>query len=73
MEDLTNSYREWILSQHIEGCTIEQISPEKISLKSEQAVGEINFYDLNGTIVVELRLERTQDGESCFFLHFEPA
>ena len=71
MEDLMNSYRSWILDQHIEGCTLEQQSPERIRLRSEVATGEINFYNINETIVVELRLERTQDGESCFFLHFE--
>ena len=33
--------------------------------------GWVNFYDIDGACIVELRLERVLDGEPAFFLHFE--
>ena len=71
VDELTKTYRDWILDQRIEGCTLELQGDGKVNLKSDLANGEINFYDINGTTVVELRLERADDGEPCFFLHFE--
>ncbi len=71
MNDLANSYRTWILAQQIKGCTISEKNEEKIVLESEKANGEVNFYEINDSIVVELRLTSTKDGESLFFLHFE--
>ena len=71
MATITQEYRSWILEQQLSECTIAQSSKDRITLTSAVATGEINFYDINDSVVVELRLERTKDGESAFFLHFE--
>lgn len=71
MNELATSYRAWILAQDIDGCTIREENEHKIVLVSEKTIGEVNFYEINDSMVVELRLISTKDDESLFFLHFE--
>lgn len=71
MSELTQEYREWILEQAIEGCSLTETDKGNIVLEHDLVKGWVNFYDIDGTIIVELRLERVLDGEAAFFLHFE--
>lgn len=71
MDELTQAYRQWILAQQIEGCTLTETDKGNIVLEHDLVKGWINFYDIDGTTIVELRLERVLDGEAAFFLHFE--
>ena len=69
--DEAAAYREWILSQSIDGCGIEEGEGQNLVLRCEVANGEVNFYAIDDQTVVELRLESAKDGSSLFFLHFE--
>lgn len=71
MNDAANTYRNWILEQGIAGCTLKSLDDEHIQIDSEVATGCANFYDIDGTTIIELRLEHKMSGESAFFLHFE--
>ncbi len=71
MNEAANEYRTWILSQDAKDWTITCVDDEHLTIESEVATGCVNFYDIDGMIVVELRLEHKQNGESIFFLHFE--
>lgn len=71
MDELTQAYRQWILAQQIEGCTLTETDKGNIVLEHDLVKGWVNFYDIDGTTIVELRLERVLDGEAAFFLHFE--
>ncbi|MDO5118615.1 MAG: ROK family protein [Coriobacteriales bacterium] len=70
MEEMLQAYRTWILAQQIDGCTIEE-SGDGIVINHELVKGWVNFYEIDGMYIVELRLERVLDGEPAFFLHFE--
>lgn len=65
------AFRQWVLSYAIEGCTIEEGNGDGVVLHGATSEGVVNFYELEGQTVVELRLERISDGQSLFFLHFE--
>ena len=71
MNELTQAYRQWILAQHLEGCTLVETDEGNIVIENELVKGWVNFYDIDGMTIVELRLERVLDGEPAFFLHFE--
>ena len=66
-----SDYKRWILDQTVEGCAIKEGANAGVVLLSDVARGAVNFYDIDGQIVVELRLEDTTDGSPLFFLHFE--
>ena len=71
MSELREVFCAWIRVQDIEGCKISEVEGEGFTLASDQMKGWVGFYDIDGQEVVELRLERIEDGESVFFLHFE--
>ena len=71
MNELMQAYRQWILAQHLEGCTLVETDEGNIVIENELVKGWVNFYDIDGMTIVELRLERVLDGEPAFFLHFE--
>ncbi len=71
MVQLMQAYRSWILAQHIEGCTLSEGSDDNVVISGDLVKGWVNFYDIDGACIVELRLERVLDGEPAFFLHFE--
>lgn len=71
MNDLAQAYRQWIMAQQIEGCTLSETDKGNIVLENDLVKGWVNFYDIDGSTIVELRLERVLDGEPAFFLHFE--
>ena len=52
MATITQEYRSWILEQQLSECTIAQSSKDRITLTSAVATGEINFYDINDSVVV---------------------
>ena len=70
-EELKNAYRDWVLSQSIAGCTLTEDERGNIEVTSAFLCGLVSFYDINDTCVVDMRLERSIDGEPTFFLHFE--
>ena len=65
-----NEYISWILEQPQEDYTIHQISKDRLELRNDLVTGFVNVYNLEVEIV-ELRLERNEDREVIFFLHFE--
>ena len=69
--DKVAAYKEWIMSLDLEDVTIEESDTGNITLKGEGVDGWVNFYDMDGQTVVELRLEKKTDSSSLFFLHFE--
>lgn len=71
MSKLCDTYREWILEQRTDGYSIVEDSQGNILIEGDLVKGWVNFYDIEGTEIVELRLERTMDGDTEFFLHFE--
>jgi cellobiose-specific phosphotransferase system component IIB len=70
-EDLKSAYRDWMLSQRVEYFTLLENEEGNIEVMSSFLRGAVNFYDIDDVCVVEMRLERSIDGESAFFLHFE--
>ena len=71
VEDLKKSYRDWVLSQSIGGCTLTEDERGNVEVTSAFLCGWVSFYDIDDTCVVDMRLERSIDGEPAFFLHFE--
>lgn len=69
--ELVQAYREWILEQGLEGCSLLERKDGAIDITGELVRGWVNFYDINDACIVELRLERVLDSEPAFFLHFE--
>ena len=66
---MINKYKNWILSHKIEGGKI-QLSGENILIETKFARGEVNFYQLEVTIV-EMSVINISDDENKFYLHFE--
>ena len=71
MSELSKAYHDWILTQELEGCTISEGTDDNLIIESDLVKGWVNFYDIEGMEIAELRLERVLDGEPAFFLHFE--
>lgn len=74
MSQLGASFRAHVLQTSIPGCTIEQLDDEHIQLKTEHALGAVNFYDFGEGLpeVVELSIvDPDVPDEPKFFLHFE--
>lgn len=65
------AYRRWILERDIAGCSIHETDGDGLTIGSDVATGVVNFYEIDGATVVELRLESKQDGSPLFFLHFK--
>lgn len=68
---LAQQYRSWIAQQQLEGCTLEENDSGGFTLSGDLVQGWVGFYDIDDSCIVELRLDRTLDGEPAFFLHFE--
>ena len=66
---ILNDYKKIIREKKIDDGTIEEFD-DHIEIKTDYAVGMVNFYDLD-IIVVELSLTDLSDGENKFYLHFE--
>lgn len=64
------AYRAWIMEQVAGGVTPVQESEDRIRFVLPTATAEINFYPFDEDEIVELRVVRTSDGDSTFFLHF---
>ena len=71
LSDEVQAYRQWVLSCHVDGCTIEEGDGDAVVLRSDVASGAVSFYDIDGSTVVELRLESTHDDTTLFYLHSE--
>ncbi len=66
----SREYIDWIKQQSSSRYTVVQTEPDRLELRNDQVTGFVNVYHLD-TEIVELRLERNEDNESLFFLHFE--
>ena len=66
---ILKDYRNWILSHSVEGGKIHQ-NGENILIETKLARGEINFYELEVTIV-EMSATSLDDDDNKFYLHFE--
>ena len=64
-----DKYRNWILSHKIEDGKI-QLNGKNILIETKFARGEVNFYQLEVTIV-EMSVTNISDDENKFYLHFE--
>ncbi|MDO4807804.1 MAG: hypothetical protein Q4A07_11210, partial [Coriobacteriales bacterium] len=71
LNELASAYRAWVFEQDLEGCTMSAGNDNAINIAGELVHGCVNFYDIDGVCIVELRLERVLDSEPAFFLHFE--
>lgn len=69
--DKVVAYRAWILSLNLKDVRIEEGEGNGIVLFADGVGGGVSFYDIGEQTVVELRLEKTSDGSTLFFLHFE--
>lgn len=71
LNELASAYSAWVFEQDLEGCTMSAGNDNAINIAGELVHGCVNFYDIDGVCIVELRLERVLDSEPAFFLHFE--
>ncbi len=65
---IIEQYRKWILMQRSENYTISENELGNIELETRYVFGYVNFYE---QAIIELRIDRIQDGETEFFLHFQ--
>jgi len=66
-----DEYRDWILTHTITGHTFSAHDKDHLELIVEDLRAQVIFYDLDGTIVAELLIEREHEEAPLFFLHFE--
>ena len=73
MNELGQSFRAFVLSQHIDGCTIAAADDDHIKLTTTDAAGAVNFYRFDDMPeVVELSVVDIDcPDDPKFFLHFE--
>ncbi len=73
MNQLTTDFRDFVLAQEIPGCTITLVDDEHITLTTEKAVGQVNFYSFEDMPeVIELSIvDIDSPDDPKFFLHFE--
>ena len=72
MNDTAHEFYDWIVSQEIENCSIEAVSEESVSLKTESATAAVNFYSFEDMPdIVELVVNENGCEDPAFFLHFE--
>ena len=73
MTQLGTSFRNYVCSQSIAGCTITKVDDDHITLTTEHAQGKVTFYAFDDLPeIVELRIVDVDgSGDPKFFLHFE--
>ena len=73
MDGLGKSFRAFVLSQKIPGCTITAVDDDHITLLTADAKGVVNFYRFDDMPeVVELSvIDIDCPDDPKFFLHFE--
>ena len=72
VEGIGKLYREWVLSQRIEGCTVTWEDNENIRLATSSMFGRMKFFSQkDGPEVVEMRITRKTDGAPMFRVRFE--
>ncbi len=73
MDGLGKSFRAFVLSQKIPGCTITAVDDDHITLLTADAKGAVNFYRFDDMPeVVELSvIDIDCPDDPKFFLHFE--
>ena len=72
VEGIGKHYREWVLSQRIDGCTVTWEDNENIRLATASMFGRMTFHgQAGGPEVVEMRITRKTDGAPMFRVRFE--
>ena len=72
MTELGRSYRDWITTRKVKGCTITVQDDDHIVIKHKWLTAQVNFYAFDDMPeVVELAVAEDESGENRFFLHFE--
>lgn len=72
MNTTEGAFRNWIASHRIEGCQIEVLDDEHITLTTDGAEAAVNFYRFEDMPeVVELIVTESGSENPIFFLHFE--
>ncbi|MBR3310369.1 MAG: ROK family protein [Solobacterium sp.] len=61
-------YKSYILSHHVKEYEIRQDNDDCISLLTDTAVGQVNFYPQD---IVELQIQSKENEEIIFYLHFQ--
>ena len=67
--EILNQFKQKILSAKFDEGTISE-SGDNVEIKTPYAIGKINFYELESTIV-EMSVTNLADDENKFYLHFE--
>ena len=63
-------YFSWIISREHAGYTVEEENGD-LRLKTEYATGEINYVDMMGYHIIEMKITLPDKEEDQFYLHFE--
>ncbi len=73
VDEVGSRYREWVLSQRIEGCAITWKDNEHIGLATATMFGQVTFFPQEGgdPEVVEMKIVRKIDGAPLFRVRFE--
>lgn len=68
--ELAQLFIDWVLSREIDGCEVESVA-NGARIVCDVATGYVSLYDIDDSVIVDMRLEQASDGETVFFLHFE--
>lgn len=72
MNELGRAYRDWIVSQTVEGCVTTALDDDHVAFEHERMTGRVNFYAFDDMPeVVELSATDNATEDNLFFLHFE--
>lgn len=73
MNRLGRDFRAYVLSTHIDDCSVHRVDDDRIELVTPRAVGSVGFYAFgDAPEIVELSIvEKDRPDEPTFFLHFE--
>ena len=71
MTNVGRTFRDRLRTRDLAGCAIVAAGNDHYSVDCAEAHGEVNIYPMGDEPeIVEMRLERSSDGEPVFFLHF---
>ena len=73
MAQLESEFLQWVLKQRVDGVAATMLEDDRICFNMPTATAEVNFYPFENSHIVELRVVRTSNGDSTFFLHFDLA
>ena len=72
MEMVSRAFREWVGTQHVDGCVTEVLDDEHVVLRKEGVTGAVTFYCFDDMPdIAELHVAEEGNDDPLFFLHFE--